>query len=82
MRSAPRSVVLSTPSPLCTRGGCVYPPIGELSGELFGPPERLSAGGEDGGPPVLMFQGSPPFRVLIGVDDVAVGVFHISSQLR
>ena len=27
------------------------PPIGELFGELFGPPERLSAVGEDGCPP-------------------------------
>src|SRR5215216_4844721 len=57
----------------------VDPPIGELSGELFGPPERLSAVGEHGGPPVLMFHGPLLARVLIGVYVVAVGVFHISS---
>ena len=28
---------------------------------------------------MLVVQGSLPFRVLVGVDEVAVGVFHISS---
>ena len=57
----------------------VDPPIGELFGQQFGPPERTGAIGEDGGPPVAVVQGSLPFRVLVGVDEVAVGVFHISS---
>jgi hypothetical protein len=57
----------------------VDPSIGELPGEQFGPSERLSADGEDGGPPMLMFHWPLLARVLVGVDDVAVGAFHISS---
>jgi hypothetical protein len=57
----------------------VVPPIGELFGEQFGPPERLGAVGEDGGPPVLAVQGALPFRVLVGVNEVTVGVFRIFS---
>jgi hypothetical protein len=51
----------------------VDPPIRELSSEQFGPPQRLSAVGEDGGPPMLMFHGPLLARVFVGVDDVAVG---------
>ena len=75
-RSAPRSVVLSTPSPLCTRGGCRPTHPGTLW-RAVRPPERLSAVGEDGCPPVLMFYGPLLARVLIGVDVVAVSVLHI-----
>src|SRR5215207_7177279 len=57
----------------------VDPPIGELFGEQLGPPERLSAVGEDGGTSMLMFHGPLLAHVLVGVDDVAVGVFHITS---
>src|SRR5215208_2155996 len=57
----------------------VNPPIRVLFGERFSPPKCLSAVGEDGGLPVLMFDGTLPACVLIGEDVVAVGVFHISS---
>jgi hypothetical protein len=35
----------------------VDPPIGELFGQQFGPPERTGAIGEDDGPPWRWFRG-------------------------
>ena len=57
----------------------VDPSIGELFCELFGPLERFSAVGEDGGSPVLVFDGPLLVRVLIGVD--AVSVDSYSSEV-
>ena len=60
----------------------VDPPIRELLGKLFGPPERTGAVGEDGCPPVLMFDRPLLARVLVGVDDATVGVFIAAPEFR
>ena len=57
----------------------VDPSCGELLDEHFGPPDRLGAVGEDGGPFVLVFDGPFLSRVLVGEDVVAVGVLQLSS---
>lgn len=51
-----------------------------LFGEQFGPPERLGAVGEDGGPAILVFDGPlPARRVLVSEDVIAASVFPLSS---
>jgi len=44
----------------------VDPSFGKLLGEHFGPPDRLGAVGEDGGPSKLMFDAPFLARVLVG----------------
>ncbi len=55
----------------------VDPAIRELLGEQFSPLERPGAVHQDGGPSVRVVQGSRQFRVLVGVDEVSVGVPHV-----
>jgi hypothetical protein len=56
----------------CTRRGC-SPTHRGLSGEQFGPSERFSAVSDDSDPLILVFHWLLLARVLVGVDDLAVG---------